>query len=159
MLACADAADALELGQQVDAGEVVEELLVGVLVRAVQVDVHQHARHDVVDDDALALHQRRQPVQHLVDAVLHVHDGLVRVGAQLEDDLDGRLAGAGGVGGHVAHARHAVDGLLQRDQHRLDQHLGAGAGVGGATITMRRRDLRELRDGQRLDRQHAQEAG
>ena len=48
-------------------------------------------------------------------------------GARLEVDADRRLAGAGGVGGDVAHVLHAVDGLFQRDQDRIDQDFGAGA--------------------------------
>jgi hypothetical protein len=57
MLATADAGDALQLRQDVHVREVVQELLVGLRVGAVQVDVHQHARLHARHDHALELHQ------------------------------------------------------------------------------------------------------
>src|SRR5512135_277245 len=153
----ADAPDPLDLGQEVDVGVVVEEVLVDALGRAVDVHVHQHARHGLHDDDPLPLHQGGKPVLHDGDPVVHVQDRHVRVGARLEDDLDRRFAGAGGGGGHVAHVLDAVDGLLQRDQDRVDQDRGTGAGIGDRDHHARRRDGGELGDRQRLDRQRPQE--
>ncbi len=97
-------------------------------IRAVNVHVHQHARHDLADEDTLPHHQGREPVQHDVDPVLHVHDIDVRVGARLEVDADRCLAGTGGGGDHVTHVLDAVDRLLQRNQDRIDQDVGTGAG-------------------------------
>ena len=125
----AHALDPLEPGHDVDVGEVEEVFLVGVRIRAVDVHVHQHARHDLADEDPLPHHQGRELVQHDVDPVLHVHDVDVRVRARLEVDDDRRLAGAGGGGDHVTHVLDAVDGLLQRNQDRFDQDIGAGAGI------------------------------
>ena len=99
----ADAPGPLDLGQEVDGDVVVEEVLVEAFVRAVDVHIHQHARHVLHDDDALPLHDGREPVLHDLDPVVHVQDRHVRVRARLEDDLDRPLAGAGGGGGHVAH--------------------------------------------------------
>ena len=74
-------------------------------------------------------HQRREPAHHDVDPVLYVHDVDVRIRARLEEDANRRLAGAGGVGDDVAHVLNAVDGLLQRNQNRIDQDVGTGAGI------------------------------
>ena len=49
------ALDPLDHGHDVDVGEVVKEFLVGVWIRAVNVHIHQHARHDLADEDALPL--------------------------------------------------------------------------------------------------------
>jgi hypothetical protein len=68
-----DALDAHELGQDVDVGEVEQELLVGVLGGAVEVDVHQHAGL-TREDDALELDQLRELAHHLVDPRLDVDD-------------------------------------------------------------------------------------
>ena len=153
----AHALDPLEHGHDVDVGEVEKVFLVGVRVRAVDVHVHQHARHDLADEDALAHHQGREPAQHDVDPVLHVHDVDVRVRARLEVDRDRRLAGTGGGGDHVTHVLDAVDGLLQRNQDRVDQDVGTGAGIGDGDLHGRRRDVGELGDRQGLDPQHPQE--
>src|SRR5581483_1466972 len=134
----AHALDPLDPGHDVDVGEVKQVLLVGVRVRAVDVHIHQHARHDLADEDALAHHQGREPAQHDVDPVLHVHDVDVRVRARLEEDPDRRLAGTGGVGDHVTHVLDAVDGLLQRNQDRIDQHVGTGAGISNGDVDGRR---------------------
>ena len=45
----------------------------------------------------------------------------------------------------------------KRDQDRVDQNVGAGAGVSDGDIHGRRRDVGELRDRKRLDPQHPQE--
>jgi hypothetical protein len=148
--------DPLQLGHDVGVGEVEQVLLVGGRVLAVNVHVHQHARHHLADEDALAHDQRREPAQHDVDPVLHVHHVDVRVGPRLEVDADRRLPGAGGVGHHVPHVLDAVDRLLERDEDRIDQHVGAGPGVGDRDLHGRRRDVGELLDGQRLDPEHAQ---
>ena len=102
-------------------------------------------------------HQGRELEQHGVDPVLHVHDIDVRVRARLEVDDDGRLTGTGGGGGHVTHVLDAVDGLLQRNQDRFDQDIGAGAGIRNGDHHGRRRDVGELCDRKGLDPQHPQE--
>ena len=50
------------------------------------------------------------------------------VRARLEVDQDRCLTGTGGRGDHVTHVLHAVDGLLQRNQDRIDQNVGTGTG-------------------------------
>ena len=153
----AHAFDPLEPGHDVDVGKVEKVFLVGVGIRAVNVHVHQHARHDLADEDPLAHHQGRKLEQHDVDPVLHVHDIDVGVRARLEVDDDRRLAGTGGGGGNEAHVLNAVDGLLERNQNRFDQDIGAGAGIRNGNHDGRRRDVGELCDRQGLDPQHPQE--
>src|SRR4051794_1401938 len=153
----ADAPDPLDLGEDVDEGVVVEEILVDAFLHTVYVHIHQHARHHLHDDDPLPLHQGREPVLHHVDPVIHVQDRHVRVRARLEDDHDRCLAGTGGGGGHVAHVLYAVDGLFQDNQDRVDQHRGTGAGISNGDHHARRRDGWELGDGQGFDRQPPQE--
>src|SRR5262249_16208843 len=128
-------------GHDVDVGVVVQVLLVGVRVGAVQVDVHQHARDDLADEDALADDQGGEPAEHDVDPVLDVHDVDVRVRPRLEVDGDRGLPGAGGRGHHVPHVLDAVDRLLERDEDGVDQDVGAGPGVGDGDHHGRRGDV------------------
>src|SRR5208337_1351015 len=119
----------------------------------------QHARHDLVDDDSLPLHQGREQVLHDGDPVLHVHDRNVRVRAWLEIDHDRCLTGTGGAGGHVTHVLDAVDGSLQKNKRRVDQNFGTGAGISNEDHHGRRRDGGELRFRQGYDSQPPQEQG
>src|SRR5262249_7037515 len=107
----ADSPDALDLGDDVDIGVVVEEILVVPLIGAVDVDVHQHARQRLGPDYPPQLDDRREPLLDGLDPVLDVQDRHVRVGAGLEDDQDRRLTGTGPGGDHVTHVLYAVDGL------------------------------------------------
>src|SRR5262249_43912755 len=118
------ALDSLEPRHDVDVGEVEQELLIDVWIRTVEVHIHQHAWHDLADEEPLPYHQGRETVQYDVAPVLHVHDRHVRVRARLEVDPDRCLTGTGGVRGNVTHILDAVDGLLQRNQDRIDQDGG-----------------------------------
>ena len=153
----AHALDPLEPGHDVDVGKIEKVFLVGVWVRAVDVHVHQHARHDLADEDSLAHDQGRELEQHDVDPVLHVHHIDVRVRARLEVDDDRRLAGTGRGGRDEAHVLDAVDRLLKRNQNRFDQDIGAGAGIRNGNHDGRRRDVGELSDRKGPDPQHPQE--
>ena len=153
----AHALDPLDLGHDVDVGEVEKVFLVGVGIRAVNVHVHQHAGHDLADEDTLPHHQGRKLEQHDVDPVLHVHDIDVGVRARLEVDHDRCLAGTGGGGDHVTHVLDAVDRLLQRNQDRVDQNIGTGTGISNGDHHGRRRDIGKLGDRKGLDPQHPQE--
>ena len=147
----AHALDPLDPGHDVDVGKVEELFLVGVGIRAVNIHVHQHARHDLADEDPLAHHERWKLKQHDVDPVLHVHDVDIWIRARLEVDDDRRLTGACRRGGNEAHVLNAVDGLLKRNQNRFDQDIGAGAGIRNGNHHGRRRDIGELRDREGLD--------
>ncbi len=46
-----------EHGHDVHVGVVEEVFLIGVWVRAVQIEIHQHARHDLADENPFAHHQ------------------------------------------------------------------------------------------------------
>src|SRR5262249_48121100 len=59
-------------------------------------------------------------------------------------------------GGNEPHVLDAVDGLLQRDQNRFDEDIGAGAGIRDGDHDGRRRDVGELGDRKGLDPQHPQ---
>ena len=61
-----------------------------------------------------------------------------------EENPDRGLTGTGGVGDHVTHVLDAVDGLLQRNQDRVDQHVGTGTGISNGDLNRRRRDVGEL---------------
>ena len=68
----------------------------------------------------------------------------IRVRARLEKDADRRLTGTRSVGDDVPHVLHAVDRLLQRNQNRVDQNVGASAGIRNGDLNGRRRDGWEL---------------
>ncbi len=153
----AHAFDPLEPRHDIDIGKVEQVFLVGAWVLAEDVHVHQHARHDLADKYSLSDHQRRELEQHDVDPILHVYDVNVWIRARLEIDDDRRLTGTGRGRGNEPHILDAVDGLLQRNQDRFDQHIGAGAGIRNGNHDRRRRNVGELCDREGLDSQHPQE--
>ena len=140
----AHALDPLEHGHDVDVGEVEKIFLVGVWIRTVNVHIHQHARHNLADEDPLPHHQGREPAQHDVDPVLHVHDIDFWVRARLEVDQDRCLTGTGGGGDNVTHVLDAIDRLLQWNQYRIDQNVGTGARISNGDLNGWRRDVGEL---------------
>jgi hypothetical protein len=106
-------------------------------------------------DHALLLHRRRQRGQRDRDPVLDQHLREIGIGADVErdDQRVGAVARAGRL--HVEHALDAVDLLLDRQGHGVDQHLGAGARIAGGDLDGRRRDRRILRDRQLQQRHRA----
>ena len=153
----ADARDSAQLGDEVDVPVVEEELHVRVLVRGIQVHIHQHVRTEIVHDHAFALNQWRQTAHDLIHTVHDVHRGLVGVGAHVEHDLNRCLSRAGRVGSHVLHVRNTVDGAFQRDEAGLLEHLGARARVVEGDHHHHRSHVRELGDRHGCDRQPSQE--
>src|SRR5690606_6000566 len=109
----ANSVDALELRQNVDVGEVVEELLVVVGVGTEDAQVHEHRVLFLGNLDAVAYHLRRQLAHDGVDTVLHVDGRDVRVRPCLEQDLDDADAVIARVRAHVLHPRYPVDGPLE----------------------------------------------
>ena len=78
------------------------------------------------------------------DAILHIHRRHVGVGALLEIDVDLHLTVRRGLGSHVSHVVHTVDGLLQRLDDRLHHRVLVSTGVTGADIHRRRCNIRIL---------------
>ena len=153
----ADASHPLDLGQEVHEGVVVEEVLIVSGVGAVDVHIHQHAGHRLHDDDPFALDERGQSVLHRLDPVLHVEHCNVGVRARLEDDHDRRFAGTRGCGRHISHVGHAVDRLLEDDEHGINEDLGTGARKSHRHDHARGCHGRKLRDRQRRNRKAAEE--
>ena len=116
-------------------------------------------RHDEVGGRLLHRHAeltdfRRQPSERLVDAVLHVDGGKIRIARGIERDDHRARAAVGARGGHVEHPLDAVDRLLERRGHGGLDGLGVGAGVDGDDTYRRRRHLRILRDRHARDGEH-----
>ena len=63
-------------------------------------------------------------------AVLHHDQGRVQIRADVEGDRQRIGAVVARLRGHVQHAFHAVDLLLDRRGDRVGHHLGAGARIG-----------------------------
>jgi hypothetical protein len=84
-----------------------------------------------------------------VDAVLDVDGGEVGIAVEIEGsgDLADAVVVAGG--GDVLHAFGAVDLLLERRSNGGFDSLSAGPGIDGDDTDLRRREVRELCDGQR----------
>ncbi|CRQ53393.1 hypothetical protein PAERUG_P45_London_17_VIM_2_12_12_00116 [Pseudomonas aeruginosa] len=102
--------------------------------------------------DAVAPHRFGQARLDDLQAVLHFHRGEVGVHALAEGQGQRGLAGAaGGLG--VEQAGRAVHLALDDRGHRFLDHLGRGAGIAGADVDHRRRDVRVLGDRQEADRQ------
>ena len=98
--------------------------------------------------DALLLDRARELGHRRRHAVLDEHLGEVEVGADLEGHRERVAAVPGAVGLHVEHLLDAVDLLLDRQRHRLDQRLRARARIGRRDLDGGRRDRRILRDRQ-----------
>ncbi len=96
--------------------------------------VHHHGQvgRGLVHGDADAGHFFGQLGLGTGHAVLHLHLGVVQVGAQREGEGQGQLAVGSGLRGHVQHVLDAGDGLLQRRGHGFADHLGVGAGESSA---------------------------
>jgi hypothetical protein len=86
--------------------------------------------------------------QGQVDPVLHVDLGKGRVGANLEEHVEGHVARRGARRVHVDHVVGAVDLLLDGRRHVIGHDLGIGAGVGCRNRNLRRRNIRVLGDRQ-----------
>ena len=104
------------------------------LVGGGQRDDLEDGRGLLLGHHPLLLHRHRQLRHGRRDAVLDQHLREVQVGANVERDRE-RVAAIRGAGGlHVEHLLDAVDLLLDGQRDRLDQRLGAGAGVGGRDL-------------------------
>ena len=120
---------ALDGRHHVDVVVVGEELVVVASVR-------RQGEHD--DLRRLALHHGHADARHLGgqqclclrDAVLHVDGTHVGVETLTEQDADLCRAGRSRRG-HVVHALHTVDALLERCQHGVLHRLGIGTGIAG----------------------------
>ena len=151
----ADAGDALQFVLDEAVHVVAHEQLVVLAVLGVEAGAHHEVARGFRDADADRFHLVGQAAFHRGDAVLHVDRGNVDVVRDVERDRDAAGAVIAGARRHVEHARHAVDGLLERrGDGRLDG-LGVGAGVERGDLDLRRRKIRKLRDRQGRDRNRA----
>ena len=137
-----------QLVAQTDGAVIGEKQTVAALVRRRQRDEHQDRGGFFLDRDALGLHRVRQLRQRAGDAVLHQHLREIQVGADLEghDQIIGAVRRAGGL--HVQHVLDAVDLLLDRQRHGVDNNARTRARIDGRHLHRRRRDVRILRDRQ-----------
>ena len=96
--------------------------------------MHHHGQvgRGLVDGHTEALHFSGQSRHGAGDAVLHLHLGLVQIGAEGESQGQGHLAVGSALGRHIEHAFHPGNRLFQRRGDGFADHLGVGAGEGGA---------------------------
>ena len=144
----ADALDALDARLDVDVHVVGQEHLVVAVVGAVEREDHQHGGLAFHGGDADLGDLGGEGARSRSHAVLHVDGGHVGVGALLEVDRNGGRTGVGSVGLDVHHVLDAVDGLLERHDHRFLDGFGARTGVRGADRDRGRRNVGILLHGQ-----------
>ena len=151
----ADAGHALDVVEDVDGGVVAQEQRVVAAVRRVDRQHLQDRRRLLLDGDALAADLLGQLRHGQGDAVLHVDRVDVGVGADLE--ADGQRVAAVVARGrlHVERLVDAHDLRLDRLRHGLLDHGGPGARVARGDLHLRRHDVGELRDRQRVHGDHA----
>ncbi len=137
----ADAVEACQLVLDMQARIVRQVQHVVALVGRDQVHDHGQVGRALLGGHAKSLHFLRQLRQGLGDAVLHLHLGVVEVGAQREGDGQGHRAVAGGLRGGIEHAFHAVDLLLERRGDGFGDDLRVGARIAGAHDHGRRHDF------------------
>ncbi len=153
-----DVADAVDPQQLVPhlAQRVIGDVeLVVAAIRRADEDDHQPVGRQLAGGDAPAPHLLRQARQGGGDGALHQDLRPVRIRAEAEGDGQHHPPIGGGLRGHVEHALGAVDLLLDRRRHRIRHHLRGGAGVGGGDDDGGRRHVRVFRDGQREQREPA----
>ena len=152
----ADSLDTLDLWCDVDVYVVGYERLVERVVGAVDADHGQGADLSLLDRYTDLRDFARQLALGLRNLVLHVHRGLVRVGALFEIDVDaGRSRRCTRL--HVCHAFDTVDCLLERNDYGFLYCLGACPHIGRRDMHGRWRDVRELLDRQRRQRKYSEE--
>ena len=146
----AHAIEALEFVQDIDDRVVREEQAVEPTIRRPQRDEFEDRGRLLLGRHALDLHFRGQGRERGRDPVLH--QDLVLVGVRADRESDGEIVGA--VAGarrlHVEHVLDAVDVLLDRQRHGVDQRRGARARIERRDLHGRRHDVRILR-GRQVD--------
>ena len=155
-LAVADTLHTLYGRDDVDVGIVGEEFLI---VASVAGQCHdQHVRRlSFLHGDTLFGHFGREQTGGLRHTVLHVHLCHVGVVALFKVNGDGSHTLVGGRRGHVGHALHTVDLLLQRSQYRLLHGLCIGTLVECLHHHGWWRNVGILLNGQRHQTQQAQD--
>ncbi|MNS52237.1 hypothetical protein D3C72_849470 [compost metagenome] len=158
----------LHLAHAFDAADFVVDVARGVVRQAHHVLVrvfalvgqrvdHQEVRAGLLHLQALLRHRLRQACFRFLDAVLHVHLRQVRVHARFE--RDGDFSAAARTAGRlvIQHVLGAVQLFFDDARHRIHQHRGRRAGIGGGNGHLGRRHHRKLRHRQRRNRQQARQ--
>ena len=107
-----DAVHAQQLIAEVDRRVIAQIDVVVTIVRRVEADDREDVGRLLADGDALKLHLGRQLRHRQGDAVLHLHQGGIQIGADVKCHGQGVGAVVAGLRRHVEHPRHAVDLLL-----------------------------------------------
>ena len=144
----ADTGDAPQLVAHLELREVRQVEHVVAVVRRDQVHDHQQVGRRLLGGHADALHFGRQPRQRLGDTVLHLHLGVVEVGAERERHGQRHRAVGRRLRGHVEHALDAVELLLERRRDGFGGDFGVAPGIERAHDHGRRHDFRVFADRQ-----------
>ena len=139
----ADALDAAQHVDDVDAGVVGDEQRVARLVGRIQVHDHHQVGRGLGDRHADVAHVGGQPRLRDRHAVLHLHLRRIEIGAEIERHRDREAAVDRRVRRDVEHALDAVDLLLERRDDGRGDDLGAGARILAGDVDDRRRDIRD----------------
>ena len=153
----ADAGDPLDRIPDEQVQVVAHEQRVVFVVLGIDADRRDEPGRLLLHGDAGRAHVGRHASQRLVDPVLHVDLRQVLIAGDVERDGDRREAAVRARGGHVEHALHAVDRLLERGGDRGLDFLGVRAGVDGRHGDLRRRQRGILRDRHGRNREQSRE--
>ena len=123
----------------------------------IEADDDEEVAHRLVHLHALLLHFLRKQRHGERDFVLHLHLRDVRIGAAFEGDGERQRARRGALRLDVAQVVDAVELLLDDLRDGVFERLGRSAGISRDDADGRRREARELRDGQARDRERARE--
>ena len=122
-------------------------------VRTEHIQIHQHAVYFFFRHDSGTDYFFRQLVQYSRHTVLHIHRRHIRVCTDLEINRGQRHTVIGTHRRHISHARHTVDGPLQRSSHRLGHYVSTRSGIARSNSNRRRNNVRKLGNGQRNNSQ------
>ncbi len=155
----AHAFEIADLVHQVDLRVVGEEQRIVAVVAGNQADGEQEGARYLLHGHALLLHLRRQPRHGDAHAVLRLHGGDVRVGAQLERHLNVQCAVVGAGGKVVEHAVETDQLLFDGLRHGFLEVLRVAAEEVRGDLHHRRhhfriRRHREIGDGHRAEYHH-----
>ncbi len=146
----ADAPDPFQIVDQPERSVVRQEHRVMPRISRLQRDDHHKIRRQLFDGNALTDDVRGKLRFGEFFAVLRLHLSDIRIGADFEGELDRDMA-------VIAAGRFVVEQIvdagkrhLDRTRHGFCRDFRTCAGIVGIDLDDRRRDLRELRDRQKL---------
>ncbi len=122
-----DSIDQHYLRLNIDRSIVGQESIIICIIRRIYRKYLKHRILPLLHEYSVLLHLGREKGKSLLDSILDIDRGHIRIRPLLENDIDRSFTGIGGVGTHIEHILNTVDCLFQRRNDRLHNSLGIRA--------------------------------